>query len=69
MHICSDKGKEVEDVDVFRRHPVLQQFKDVFPEDISELTPHREVEISIDLVPGNAPASKEPCRMSTPELV
>ena len=66
VHISSDKGKEVEDVDIFSRYPVLQQFKDVFPKDILELPPHMEVEFSIELVPGAAPASKAPYRMSTP---
>jgi len=35
--------KEVEDEDVLRRYLVLQQFKDVFPKDITEFPPHREV--------------------------
>jgi len=43
VHISCDKGKEVEDADVLRRYLVLQQFQDVFPEDISEFPPHREV--------------------------
>lgn len=68
-HISSDKGKEVEDVDVLSRYPVLQQFKDVVHEDISKLPPHREVDFSIELVPREALTSKEPYRMSTPELV
>lgn len=33
------------------------------------MPPHREVEFSIELVPGTTPASKAPYRMSTPELV
>ena len=41
MHISSDKGKEVEDADVLRRYPILQEFQDVFPEDITELPPHK----------------------------
>eukprot|EP00253_Pinus_taeda_P019959 PITA_19959 len=65
VHISSDKGKEVEDVDVLRRYLVLRQFQDVFPDDITELPPHREVEFYIELVP----TSKAPYRMSTPELV
>ena len=69
VHISSDKGKEVEDADVLNKYPVLQQFGDVFPEDITKLPPHREVYFSIELVPGEAPASKAPYRMSTPELV
>ena len=68
VHISSDKGKEVEDMVVLRRYPVLQQFKDVFPEEIIEFPPHKEVYFSIELVSGEAPASKTPYRMSTPEL-
>ena len=37
--------------------------------DILELSPHREVEFSIEFVPGVAPTSKIPYGMSTPELV
>ena len=69
MHISSEKGKEVDNENVLRRYPILQWFRDVFPEDISELPPHKEVEFSTELVPGAAPASKVPYRMSTPELV
>ncbi len=69
VHISSDKGKKVEDAYVLRRYLVLQQFQDVFPEDISEFPPHREVEFSIELVPGATLTSKEPYRMSTPMLV
>jgi len=47
VHISSDKGKEVKDADVLNKYPVLQQFQDVFPEDITEFPPHREVEFSI----------------------
>ena len=35
VHISSDKGKEVEDLDVLSRQLVLQQFQDVFLEDIT----------------------------------
>ena len=51
------------------RYLVLQQFKDVFLEDIIKLPPHEELDFSIELVLGASPASKEPYRMSTPELV
>jgi hypothetical protein len=32
------------------------------------LLPRREIDLSIDLVPGDAPMSKTPYRMSKPEL-
>ncbi|GAU45204.1 hypothetical protein TSUD_139090 [Trifolium subterraneum] len=48
--------------------PVVSEFSDVFPEDISDLPPEREVEFSIDLVPGTSPISMAPYRMSASEL-
>ena len=41
----------------------------MFLEDILEFPPHREVEISIQLVPGIAPTRKALYKISTPELV
>eukprot|EP00253_Pinus_taeda_P026781 PITA_26781 len=69
VHISSDKGKDVEYVEVLKRYPVLQQLQHVFPIEISELLPHREVDISIELMSGATPSSKAPYKMSTPELV
>ncbi|GAU37549.1 hypothetical protein TSUD_369970 [Trifolium subterraneum] len=48
--------------------PVVSEFSDVFPEDISDLPPEREVEFSIDLVPGTSPISMAPYHMSASEL-
>ena len=36
---------------------------------ILDFLPHREVEFSIELIPGVAPAPKAPYRMRTPELI
>ena len=41
----------------------------MFHEDISGLPPKREIEFSIDLVPGAGPISVAPYRMSPIELV
>jgi len=49
--------------------PVLQEFPEVFPDDITDLSPEREVEFAIDLVPGTSPISIAPYRMSASELV
>jgi hypothetical protein len=46
---------------------VLQEFEDVFQER-PIFPPKREIDFSIDLVPGVAPVSKTPYRMSTLEL-
>ena len=51
------------------KYLVLHQFRNLFLEDITELPPHREVDIYIELILGETPESKSPYRMSTPELV
>ena len=48
--------------------PVVQEYLEVFPEDLPGLPPSREIEFVIDLVPGTAPISKVPYRMSPTEL-
>ena len=48
---------------------MLQEFKDVFPNEIPGLPPKREIDFTIELVPGATPVSKTPYRMSTPEIL
>jgi hypothetical protein len=38
--------------------PVVREYVDVFPEELPGMPPEREVEFSIDLVPGTAPITK-----------
>ncbi|MCI55218.1 cellular nucleic acid-binding protein, partial [Trifolium medium] len=47
---------------------VVCEFPDVFPGDVSDVPPEREVEFTIDLVPGTSPISMAPYRMSASEL-
>ena len=48
---------------------VLQEFRDLFPDEIPRLPPKRDIDFTIELVPGAAPVSKTPYRMSTPEML
>ena len=48
-------------------HEVLTEFKDVFQE-VPGILPKRDIDFSINLMPGATPVSKAPYRMSTPEL-
>ena len=48
---------------------VLQEFRDVFPYEIPRLPPKRNIDFTIELVPGVAPVSKNPYRMSTLEML
>ena len=46
----------------------MNEFPEVFPDEIPDVPPAREVEFSIDLVPGTKPVSMAPYRMSASEL-
>ncbi|GJR02822.1 putative reverse transcriptase domain-containing protein [Tanacetum coccineum] len=54
--------KRLEDV------PIVQDFLEVFPEDLPGLPPTRQVEFQIDLVPGAAPVARAPYRLAPLEL-
>ncbi|KAJ6810578.1 uncharacterized protein M6B38_103615 [Iris pallida] len=47
---------------------VVEEFKDVFPEELPGLPPDRAVEFSIDLIPGAAPIAKKIYPMNKEEL-
>jgi len=60
---------EVEKEERITMIPVVREFEDVFPKEVPGLPPRREVEFSIDLVPGAGPVSIGPYRMAPVELV
>ena len=47
---------------------VVQEFSDVFPEELPGIPPDREISFEIELLPGSAPVSKAPYRMAPAEL-
>ena len=48
--------------------PIVNDFSDVFPEELPGLPPHKEIEFAIDVVPGATPASIIPYRMAPLKL-
>ena len=48
---------------------MLQEFKDVFLDEISGLPPNRDIDFIIELVPRVPLVSKTPYKMSTPEIL
>ncbi|GKC59500.1 hypothetical protein Tco_1087098, partial [Tanacetum coccineum] len=54
--------KRLEDV------PVVQDFLEVFPEDLPGLPPTRQVEFQIDLMPGAAPIARAPYRLTPSKM-
>nr|GEV10132.1 putative reverse transcriptase domain-containing protein [Tanacetum cinerariifolium] len=67
-HISANKvedkseGKQLEDV------PIVQDYPEVFPKDLSGLPPARLVEFQIDLIPGAAPVAQAPYRLAPSEM-
>nr|GEX08241.1 hypothetical protein [Tanacetum cinerariifolium] len=63
--------KEVEDKSEKKRLedvPIVQNFPEVFPEDLPGLPLTRLVEFQIDLVPGAAPVARAPCGLAPSEM-
>ncbi|GJX23316.1 hypothetical protein Tco_0227761 [Tanacetum coccineum] len=56
------KEKRLEDV------PIVQDFHEVFLEDLSGIPPTRQVEFQIDLIPGDAPVARAPYRLAPFEM-
>ncbi|GJT57279.1 putative nucleotidyltransferase, ribonuclease H [Tanacetum coccineum] len=54
--------KSVEDV------PIVNEFLDVFPEELPGIPPERQVEFRIDLIPGATPIAKAPYRLAPSEM-
>ena len=48
--------------------PVLKEYLDVFSEEIPALPPKKELDFTIELVPGAMPISKAPYQMNIIEL-
>ncbi|GJR59874.1 putative reverse transcriptase domain-containing protein [Tanacetum coccineum] len=54
--------KRLEDV------PIVRDFPEVFPEDLSGLPPTRQMEFQIDLILGDAPVARAPYRLAPSEM-
>ncbi|GJZ12662.1 putative reverse transcriptase domain-containing protein [Tanacetum coccineum] len=58
----SFKKKNVKDI------PVVNEFLDVFPEDLPGIPPERQVKFRIDLISGATPIAKTPYRLALSEM-
>ena len=48
--------------------PVVDEYADIFPYEIPELPPNRDIDFSIDLIPGVVPVSAASYRMAPTKL-
>nr|GFB68860.1 putative reverse transcriptase domain-containing protein [Tanacetum cinerariifolium] len=63
--------KEAEGKSEKKRHenvPIVRDFPEVFPKDLSGLPPTRQVVFQIDLIPGAAPVARAPYRLAPFEM-
>nr|GEX61081.1 reverse transcriptase domain-containing protein [Tanacetum cinerariifolium] len=63
-HLMSTKAEEPKLKDI----AIVQNFSEVFPDDLSGLPPSREVEFHIDLIPGAMSVAKSPYRLAPTEM-
>jgi hypothetical protein len=61
IQLNSLKEAKLEDI------PVVNEFMDVFPQELPGMPPDREIEFTIDLKPGTAPISPAPYKMGPKE--
>ena len=66
--ITDEEGKTKTDKLKIENVPISKEYTDVFPEEIPGLPPKRELDFTIELVPGAVPSSKDPYRMNILEL-
>jgi hypothetical protein len=62
LMIFSMEAKTLEEV------PVVEEYPDVFPEELPGMPPNRDIEFVIDLIPRTSPIAKRPYRMVASEL-
>ncbi|XP_071740266.1 uncharacterized protein [Rutidosis leptorrhynchoides] len=56
------ESKSIKDI------PIVNEFEDVFPDDLPGIPPERQVEFRIELVPGATPIAKTPYRLAPTEM-
>ncbi|GJU43414.1 putative reverse transcriptase domain-containing protein [Tanacetum coccineum] len=67
-HVTTKKAKDKSEEKRLEYVPIVRDFREVFPEDLSGIPPTRQVEFQIDLVPGAAPVARAPYRLAPSEM-
>ncbi|GKG27483.1 hypothetical protein Tco_0403186, partial [Tanacetum coccineum] len=67
-HITTNEAKDKSEDKRLEDVPIVKDFPEVFPEDLSGIPPARQVELQIDLVPGDAPVARAPYRLAPSEM-
>ncbi|XP_021746154.1 uncharacterized protein LOC110712037 [Chenopodium quinoa] len=68
VYFCTVKNLEHEETIKLENIEVVNEFLDVFPEEIPRIPPKRAIDFTIELVPGTTLISKAPYRMAPVEM-
>ncbi|GJX29986.1 putative reverse transcriptase domain-containing protein [Tanacetum coccineum] len=67
-HITAKKAEDKSEEKRLEDVPIVRDFLEVFPEDLSSIPPNRQVEFQIDMVPGDAPVTQGPYRLALSKM-
>ncbi|GKC32243.1 putative reverse transcriptase domain-containing protein [Tanacetum coccineum] len=67
-HVTTKKAKDKSKEKRIKDVPIVQDFPEVFLEDLSGIRPTRQVEFQIDLMPSAAPVARAPYRLAPSEM-
>ncbi|GJZ97362.1 putative reverse transcriptase domain-containing protein [Tanacetum coccineum] len=67
-HITTKEAKDKSEGKRLKDMPIVKDFPEVYPEDLSGIPPARQVEFQIDLVPDAAPVARAPYRLAPSEM-
>ncbi|GKA68594.1 putative reverse transcriptase domain-containing protein [Tanacetum coccineum] len=67
-HVTTKKAKDKSKEKRLEHVPIVQDFPEVFPEDLPGIPPTRQVEFQIDLIPSAAPVARAPYRLAPSEM-
>ncbi|GJY88261.1 putative reverse transcriptase domain-containing protein [Tanacetum coccineum] len=67
-HVTAKKAEDKSEEKRLEDVPIVRDFLEVFPEDLTGIPPTRQVEFQIDLIPGAAPVARAPYRLAPSEM-
>ncbi|GKB76512.1 putative reverse transcriptase domain-containing protein [Tanacetum coccineum] len=67
-HVTTKKAEDKSEEKRLENVPIVRDFPEVFPEDVSGIPPARQVEFQIDLILGAAPVARAPYRLAPSEM-
>ncbi|GJY38230.1 hypothetical protein Tco_0424594 [Tanacetum coccineum] len=68
VHVTTKEAKDKSEGKRLKDVPIVRDFPEVFPKDLSGIPPARQVELQFELVPGDAPVARAPYRLAPSEM-